>query len=61
MVDHGVQLKKTNLTEDIMNKICKISRGVDSSIFKKKKINKKKLLEKYNLPVNKLLQSRARP
>ncbi len=53
MVDHGVKFKKMNLTKDVMDKICKISRGVDSSVFKKRQINKKKILEKYNLPINK--------
>ena len=53
MIDHGIQIRKMDFTKDIMLKICKISRGVDSSIFKQKKINRKELLERYKLPKNK--------
>ena len=46
MIDDEINFKKYNFQSDVLDKITKLSRGVDKNIFKRKKIDKKYLFKK---------------
>ena len=49
MINDKLPLKKFNFSKKTMSKISLLSRGVNKKIFKKKNINRKKLLKKYGI------------
>ena len=49
MINDEINFKKYNFQSDVLNKITKLSRGVDKNIFKRKKIDKKCLFKKYEI------------
>ena len=49
MINDEINFKKYNFQSDVLDKITKLSRGVDKNIFKRKKIDKKYFLKKYEI------------
>ena len=49
MINDHIPFKKYNFQSDVLDKITKLSRGVDKNIFKRKKIDKKCLFKKYEI------------
>ena len=49
MVDDNIPFKKYKFESDVLDKITKLSRGVDKNIFKRKKIDKTSLFKKYEI------------
>jgi glycosyltransferase involved in cell wall biosynthesis len=49
MINDHLSTKEFNFPKKFKTKVCKLSRGVDKRIFRRKKINKVKLLRKYNI------------
>ena len=55
IIDDQLKLRKENFSTDLQNKITKLSRGVNTSIFKKKKVSKIKLMKKYGVLKNQII------
>ena len=49
MINDQIPFEKYKFQSDVLDKITKLSRGVDKNIFKRKKIDKKYLLKKYKI------------
>ena len=49
MINDQIPFEKYKFQSDVLDKITKLSRGVDKNIFKRKKIDKKCLFKKYEI------------
>ena len=49
MINDGIPFKKYKFHSDVLDKISKLSRGVDKNIFKRKKIDKNYFFKKYEI------------
>ena len=49
MINDEIPFQKYKFQSDVLNKISRLSRGIDKNIFKRKKINKIQLLKKYEI------------
>ena len=49
MLNDRIPFKKYNFQSDVLDKISKLSRGVDQNIFKRKKIDKNYFFKKYEI------------
>ncbi len=52
MINDKLSLRRFKFPPELVKKICKLSRGVDINIFKRKKINRIELLKKYGISRN---------
>ncbi len=52
MINDHLDLEKLKFPNELKSKICKLSRGVDTKVFKKKNIKRSKLQKKYKISKN---------